>query len=402
MMDEKDNPDMGDQPSAFINQLVKKAEAPKTSKSFYFLLSNPTFAEQPPPCSTILGIDEQGFSQTGKETINHLENENSAEWQQFKWKLLAFLSTQDIFDGRGRCGDFINIFRIWYFYYESKYLLLESLLCGFNGFYVASNALLRSFLEFTLLQTYYCRSAEKTDSYELLERYFRIHKPPNWNTVLKNSLPQNDFAKPIRKRVDAHLKSLSKTASHPYHPEWSPKRMGAFEPGPTLEGLHFWLTTSIILDSALWVYFINFPMLFHPQDLLKKFGFGGPVGLFIDANSGLAIEKSLDPDDYQRFKAYANKQPEVASLIAWLNEHKDLNEDEIVATWNTQENGELHDIMAAYSIQMAKLRALREATAWFPEDHSKQVPSSAFQSVMRYETWQKTPKHQKMSKSVKE
>ena len=305
--------------------------------------------KQPYNLLEILGLNENLLSETAVKTLDIFEKNKDEEfiatYDDFKWKVTAFTHIQDIFDSPlYNTGEVLNIFHIWYFYYESKYVLIESILCGLNGFYLASNALLRLFLEFSLLQNYYYRIINNNRSYQALEQYFKNSTHPNWNTIINNCITNDKFTKPIKVRLDQHLKGLSESSVHPYHPDHSPKQSGNFLPEPSLEGIFFWQTTRLILDAVLWLYYVNFPLVFHPVNVLKKFGFNAPVGLFIDDLAAYVIKKSLSGNDFEYFRNYSKEQEIVNSLLDFYNSRSDMSNDEILKTWNSKENGQIKDI----------------------------------------------------------
>jgi hypothetical protein len=130
-----------------------------------------------------------------------------------------------------------------------------------------------------------------------------------------------------------------------------------------LEGLFSWHTIRFILDAALWVYYANFPLLFKPVDLLRKFGYGGPVGHLIDLQGGAVVARSLSEADYRAFKEYAEAQDDARNVLEWAVSRPDLTDDEIKATWNETEYGAWPGLFQGYGMQMARLRALRVAMA---------------------------------------
>ena len=87
-------------------------------------------------------------------------------------------------------------------------MLAESILSGLNGLYIASNALLRPFLEFSLLQNYYYRLVERA-AYTPVQDYLEKGRHPSWGTVLNDALPHDSFCRSIRYRLQAHLAGLS-------------------------------------------------------------------------------------------------------------------------------------------------------------------------------------------------
>ena len=193
-----------------------------------------------------------------------------------------------------------------------------------------------------------------------LERYYIKGVNPNWNTVINGALPGDIFAKPIKKRIQLHLKSLSETCTHPYHPSFSVKRTGSSLPGPTLERIFSYTWISLTLAPVLWLYYTNFPMLFHGVDIEVRFGFNGPVGIFVEEQTTKIIRKALG-NDYDSFYQYSNSQQKVKDLLDWYNGRNALNDSQILKTWNPEQDGSISNINEGHGKQIAKMRALREA-----------------------------------------
>ena len=165
-------------------------------------------------------------------------------------------------------------------------------------------------------------------------------------------------------------------------------------PEPSLEGIYFWYTTRLALEAVLWAYYANFPMLFHPVDPVRKFGFKGPVGFFIDELGGHVIKKSLSNTEYPDFLEYTGKQDQVVSLLDYYNSLRSLSDDEILKTWSSKENGPIGNIHEGFCKQMAMLRATREFMALKPATEgleSKQVKDVL--DVFSYEKWKHIYKH---------
>ena len=178
---DKDINDINDIP--FLETLISKAHKHEFSV-VYKRPKDISSYKQPYNLLEILGLNEKLLSETAKNTLDVFEKSKDKEfistYDDFKWKVTAFIDIQDIFDSPlYNTGEVLNIFHIWYFYYESKYVLIESILCGLNAFYLASNALLRLFLEFSLLQNYYYRIINNNQSYQALEQYFKTGTHPN-------------------------------------------------------------------------------------------------------------------------------------------------------------------------------------------------------------------------------
>ena len=126
-------------------------------------------------------VDKEDVSNLALSTIELIEatTAQSNDWVDFKWKLAAFTNLVDVFDSRlYENTEPEDIFQLWYFYFEGKYSLTESILCGLNGYYAGSKALLRVFLEFNLLQLYYVNVTKGQQAHRPLRRYFEDRVSP--------------------------------------------------------------------------------------------------------------------------------------------------------------------------------------------------------------------------------
>ncbi len=381
----------------FFLDLVEKATGVREYTIVYRHIKRDAPEIKPAPFLELLGLAEVPLSAAAQDTIEILEDmtkngEDLPDWTGFKWKLDAYIHLADIFDAPGFQGASpLNLFQQWYFYFESKYLLNESLLCGMSGFYAAANALLRVFLEFSILQLYYRNLIEQTQSYNQLETYFKTGIQPTWTKALKKAVPSDSFCKPIRARLDFHLKGLSRMASHPYEPGVSPRQHSGQHPGPSLEGIYFWIMTDIVLQGVLWAYYVNFPMVFHPVDTMRKFAFNPPLGLFIDDSTAIRIERSLTDEEYKEFFEYSKKNADTQSLLDWFNSMPDLTDDAIRATWDEAENGELKDLLLGHCRQVAKMRVIKEKMALGIEkiDEDSQDDPAALTRLLEFDQWKK-------------
>lgn len=377
---------MTDNKPTFLNKLVDEYTSPLSVTSFYHLQKDPNISGK---LYEILGVGKEHFTNIAIETLDILEREETikADWLDFKWKLSAFYTIQDVFDvPLYNLKDEKSLFHQLYFYYESKYLLTETIMCGLNGFTASIGLLLRLFLEFNILQTYFYRKLRESQDYCVLENYFKNCFNPSWNTILSNSMPSDNFCKPIKKRLDVHLKGLSQSSAHPYQPVYSPKHSGSFLPKQTLERAFFFHRISMILEPVLWLYFVNFPMLLHPVDVQRKFGFNSPVGLFIDKQAGEIIKRSIPEKDYKHFLDYSMKTDEYRSLTEFYSSRKDMSEDDIIATWNEKSDGPLKSIRHGHCIQMVKMRGLKEIMALkLREELSHSIDKIS--EMLNYDKW---------------
>ena len=375
-------------------QLLNEIQSEKNAvSSTCFLLKDSS--ESPPSLLKILPLNEKLLSTYAVKTIDYLEKERTEEdtlikYSDFKWSVLAFFTIQDIFEAfLFEESALKNMFHQWYFYYESKYLFVELILCWLNGFYKAESSLLRSFTEFNLLQLYFYRITKGTQSYKTLNQYFDKRIAPGWGTLLTKSLPKDDFCKPIRMRLKSTLDGLSQNSVHPYHPSFSNKQDGNMTPGPCFEGVYSWVNIHLVLQPVLWAYYVNFPMLFVPVDLLRKFGFSGPVGLFLDRSQHIAIKNSLSDESYQEFENYANNQENVKNLLSWFNSHNDLTDVQILDSWEDEKVTKPENIVLGNCMKISKLRSMREMMSLekYEETKTYEQVKNIIKNIKCYSEW---------------
>ena len=143
---------------SLLEALIQKELNPKELKVYYRYVPDPDKLTEPGTLLAILYVQEEYVSELALSTIKLLEatDAESDDWKSFKWKLAALVNLADVFDSvLFDDTEPKDIFHLWYFYFEGRHSLAESILCGLNGYYSASRALLRVFLEFNLKQLYY-------------------------------------------------------------------------------------------------------------------------------------------------------------------------------------------------------------------------------------------------------
>jgi hypothetical protein len=382
--------------SDLLRRLIAQAGDVKRFQVWYRFPGEAKWALPPSDLLTALGIEKEDLSNVALatlEAIEELTKTADADWIDFQWKLTAFTYIQDIFDACIQPSDDMRVwFQQYYFYYESRILLAESVLAGLNGLYVASGSLLRPFLEFSLLQNYYYRVTRSAGSYAPVEQYFANRHHPSWNTILRKALPDDGFSRTVRFRLQAHLAGLSESAVHSYHPDHSPVQHRPTEHGHSLEGLFFWQTARLVLEAVLWTYYVNFPLLFHPIDLLHKFGYNGPAGLVVDRYATEAVRRSLTPDDFQAFLEYSLTQDATRDTLEWIETLPDLTDEQIRSTWRESEDGPLTDLWIGYGLRVAKFRALRVGMA-FRRREERSVPDAYMNDIRTLSGWKRISRH---------
>lgn len=334
----------------------------------YFKIYRNGEIENPGDLLEILALDKERFTAEGKEILDYLESEIESTkdfptYRDFKWKLSAFIEMQDMLAIPIVSGSKPeHIFQLNYFYYESKYLLLESIISSLNGLHIANRQLLRSFMEFNLLQLYFRNQIFRKNSIKPFTDYLQYKNNPGLTSLINKAIPDDDFCKPIKKRLQIEFKNLANRFSHAYEPSDSPKHLGVFMPSSSIETLYFWFHTAVVLDIVLWMYYVNLPMLFYPLDTIKKFGLNPPMGVYASPSTNILIQKATTTDDYKAFLNYASQHPNVEELIGYYNSFPDLTEEQQWETWKEEKDAD-DTILSCQAKSIAKIRATNEVLA---------------------------------------
>jgi hypothetical protein len=400
MSDAHAAPDLKELREQFRQSLTENTLSDLCAISNYLYTADVSKYTNPRGLLDILGLEREVLSDTAQRMVDFLDHPESPDsdvarrFVLFKWRLTAFMHVQDVFDARIygdiHSHDWLSALSQWYFYYESKFVLTESILCGLNGLQAAANALQRLFLEFSIRQGYFYRAIEKCDSYRPLADYLSTGRGPSWGTQLRRCLPDTPLAKPVRARLSLHMDGLSESSSHPYHPDLSPRRQANAERKPTFIDAYFWFGADMILEPVLWLYYLSFPMLLQPVDWVRRYGFNGPLGIYIDEVGGHVVKESLSPQSYSDFRYYSDADPDVRALLDGLQTLPELSDDQIRATWNDKANGVYPGFHAAYCQLMAHMRATREAMAlqtYRPTD-DRQV--ELLREMLDFTVWKKS------------
>lgn len=351
------------------------------------------------PLASILNLDSSKFSEEAKIIIDSLENDPDfpffEEYQSLKWKIISLITIQDVFPGT-IYSDFDQ--ETWaartYFYYEGLHLLREYFYCGFNNYLSASEHLLRTFIEFNIKQNYFDHICYQRNSYAPLKKYFKDGISPSGIKMANAYLPNGEFAKPIKKKIQLILGKLSSSSSHAYKPIDSNRGKGKLQHEYSMDTIYFWVTLNYTINIVLWSYYLMYPTLFKPREIIRKFGFNYPMGAFIETFQNASIKHSLSPQDYKTFEKYALDSEIISDLDAFYELQPDLTNEQILSSW-TDENS-LNDINSGYIYLVAKYRAINELLAvrctFDLDTPNDEKLEKLMKDIVEYDWWKKNYK----------
>lgn len=393
-----------EQQQQFLEKLLSKKSNNSAFSVVYKYFDDGTELRLP-KLAELLSIDQSLLTEDGKEALGYLESlkEESNKmmtFEKFKVKLMIFLSIQDLLSTPLFPDTTTHAFlQVKYFYYESKYILTEMIVSSLNGLHIANKHLLRNFLEFNLQQCYFINKIKKENSFQIFTNYIKNRNNPNTGKLVTHAIPDEPFCKPIKKRIQLELDNLSSRYSHAYNQDESPKHQGIFRPGLTIESLYFYVQASVTLDVVLWTYYVNFPMLFRPVNIVRKFGFSPPA-LFVTEDVTKLIKRSMSTEDFEAFEKYASNSQEVKDHFGWYESMPDMSEEEIWKQWDKPR--EANDTIETCYLKMtATVRAFSELLVETEKEKElrlakeEAVDDAVVESYLTFSKWQKAYKNAK-------
>ncbi len=315
----------------------------------------------------LLQLNESRLSKEALTVTEILENDEAfgchKEYNEFKWMILAYTNLQDAFPTAiyGDADDKI-IFARNYFYYEALSILREFIYCGLNNMTTSARHLVRTFVEFNLRQVYFLERCKREQSYSSMKQYLAKGIAPSNQSMIDYIFPSNTFFKPIKKSIQMILKGLSQSSSHAFDPVHSVRVNGKLRHEYSIDSMLFWLTMYSSFSSVLWPYYLTFPTLLKPRDVIRKFGYNYIPGLFVTEEQHLAIKKTFKDDELLIFTRANPISEELQNLDEVYGSFPDLSDDEIKQTW-TEGGTYPESFLVGYAQLIAKMRVMSEMLA---------------------------------------
>ena len=344
-----------------------------------------------PPASLIhiLNLDVVSFKEFSKETLELFED--SETYKEFSSAVRAFTQFQDIFNFSLNGNDNPSerfMFNRHYCYFESLIYLREGVRSWLDGNILASLALLRPFFELSLLHIYWYLRCEE-DGYKAYYEWLdgKKGKPPFKNQLdfVFSNLPSNGFAN--KRRVDKvkefllHAWGEMSTYNHTPRIDESIVSISNSSQALSVDGMYLYLAkASMLLRHIIFVYVLCFPMSLYPIDRVRKWGFGGPAGLFFDHQNFRLLCEYLEKNSVDKLTVELKEIDQVKTLLSWYESFPILLKSRskrvgwILLKVTAQEDNhhlkQLKDVANRSSSHKAHFRTL----SWFMNYHHEEKP----------------------------
>lgn len=276
--------------------------------------------------------------------LKHLQNEKelAEPHREVAWLAQALIEFMDLADftlqGKGRRQ------RKNYLYFEAISALREATLGMLNGSPRASTGLLRSVLEMLLLHCWWQKQISRTSSskkfYDWLEG--RREKPKFWDVVKDNFnfLGIPDYAA-AKGQIEQTYNRLCSYVHAPLLNE-SVTTLNQGNQGQVgITVLQHWL---VLARDALRIALEQFvhlhPQSLFPVDVIRKFGFNPPVGMYFDKCSFVPLMAVFGAAQIETYRARLKEHDSVQFAMQVYESRPDLSREQILETWNDENESE--------------------------------------------------------------
>ena len=294
--------------------------------------------------SLLLGLDKENLKPFTKDALEFLKN--NEDYKSLRNGVRAYFQFQDILDiTLSDTIDNLNrgyLYNRHYCYYESMVYLRESIVSWLDGNVLSALTLLRPFMELAILHIYwYIRS--ETKGYKAYYQWFKgdkQKKPPFRNQVdfIFSNLKENLHIEPKRllQVKETLLNAFGGLSSYNHTPQIYESMTGISRSTNNLsyDTFYYFLPhINLLLKQIVYLYVLAYPMSLFPIDKVKKWGFGGPVGIFADEMNYISLKYYLGEENISKLKESFSKLEDIKTKLDWYYGFPDLSPLEIEADW---------------------------------------------------------------------
>lgn len=222
-------------------------------------------------------------------------------------------------------------------YYEATLALGESLGSVLDGHPIAARAMLRPFVEQALAEVH----IHGGDDERRIDRYFRFlegsHPRPKFGNMLDEVFSEPRFRQ--FPSLEERVRVVYSAASSPLHlrvmDETGMEHVTGNRPHSPTHEAEWVVATAVAVHRMLALLALRFPMSLFPVDVIRRFGYSRPVGVFADQRLVDIVTASFSEMDLGAMREQLANDPEVRGLQDWVKSQAELTDAEIDASWQS-------------------------------------------------------------------
>ena len=360
---------------------------------------------------TILGISRKNLKPYTEDLFS-LFRENQ-EFSELVSGIQGYIEFQDILDisinaeldFKPRTAAEILRMHVWnrhYCFYESLFYLRDSISSWLDGNLLASLALLRPFLELSVLHIYRHVTADKNGHEKHLEWVHGKKNKPNFHAMVDLSVERIEAAEFCNtERLNLLKESLKKAFknlcayNHSPQLDESISTMSKGNLAISAESVLFYLVVaSFVLRQVIYLFVLAYPTSLFPVDKYKKWGVSPPVGLYFDEYNYAAIREFLGEGNLETLKLQLENCDDVVDLMSFYNSCEDLPDETLNELWanfrkqtKMQMNSSITDRKKRILLSKAVIRAINWGSSYTEKDNEGRMDNDTLDSLMN--SWRK-------------
>ena len=326
---------------------VFTSAAPPRRTSFSMLAEwQPTFPPSRPEIRVLLQLPEESISSRTRAALELVDGDDCPESVLSLLRgVRAYFELQDVLDRASASHEGKPRFETDHCYYESVVYLRESLMAWIQGNELAAMALLRPFLELSLLHLYWDRRSA-SGSFEAFFKWLdgdgkagkpafrQIRETVTANLPTRALLDSGDLDG-MSNFFDATFTVLC-SYNHTPKPEQSLFMREDFIAGTQNAACAYYVTiVEALLRHLVFLYTFAFPAALFPVDRRAKWGYTyGPVGLLADQSTANIIHDFLG-DSFEQLRSRFTGLQRVEDLLSFYKCQPDLSHEEMELSWHS-------------------------------------------------------------------
>ena len=360
---------------------------------------------------TIIGISRKNLKPYTEDLFSLFRD--NQEFSELVNGIQAYLEFQDILDisinaqldFKPRTAAEILRMHVWnrhYCFHESLLYLRDSISSWLDGNMLASLALLRPFLELSVLHIYRHVTADKNGHEKHLEWVHGKKNKPNFHAMVDLSIEHMAAAEFCNtERLNLLKESLKKAFkslcayNHSPQLDESISTMNKGNLSISAESVLFYLVVaSSVLRQVIFLFVLAYPTSLFPVDKYRKWGVSPPVGLYFDEYNYAAIGEFLGAENIEALKLQLENCDDVVDLMSFYNSCEDLPEETLNELWadfceqtKMQMNTGITDRKARILLSKAVIRALNWGSSYTEKDIEGRMNNDTLESLMA--SWSK-------------
>lgn len=220
-------------------------------------------------------------------------------------------------------------------YYEATLALGESLGSVLDGHPIAARAMLRPFVEQALAEVH----VHGGDDERRIDRYFSFLEGsgprPKFGNMLDDVFSEPRFQQfpTLEERVRIVYAATSSLLHLQIMDETGIEHLTTNRLHASAHEAEWVVAAAVAVHRMLALLALRFPMSLFPVDVIRRFGYSRPVGVFADQRLADIVTASFSESDLGAMRESLANDPEVCDLLEWVNSQRELTDAEIDVSW---------------------------------------------------------------------